>query len=170
MSDNMTSKQAIEVLSKYLKGNPHLGDMPLCVKNLGEVEAVAFNGTYLVICPDWLPTEVDPKSRKEYFESMLNIAGFKILDCYELPNEYWPLSYFRLRMENPWWLFKTQFGLLKIGWRKRVIAIGWDWIDCVVTQDDVTKNSMMVHAWTDLKAVEYLKQLCDTSELNVLYP
>lgn len=62
---------------------------------------------------------------------------------------------------DPWWLIKTPFGLIEIGWRKRVISI--DWSDTaarvVVTSDEVTKDRTSVHAWSEEKALEYLKAL-----------
>ncbi len=48
--------------------------------------------------------------------------------------------------------------MVQIGWRKRVINI--DWTDTpirkVLTEDDVTKSESMVHAYSTMKALEYL--------------
>lgn len=71
------------------------------------------------------------------------------------------MSDYRWRHDRPAWLVKTRYGLMEIGWRKRVIQI--DWRDTnlrrVVTADDVTKTDTCVHAWSVEKAVEYLRVL-----------
>jgi hypothetical protein len=88
------------------------------------------------------------------------LAGIEISSVFKLPNDYWPdvPDYAELRRESPWWLVRTLSGLVKIGWRKRVIGI--DWSDTVVrlevTPDDVTKDGSMVHAYSYAKAVEYM--------------
>lgn len=88
------------------------------------------------------------------------LAGIDLSSVFELPNGYWPdvPDYAELRRESPWWLVRTSAGLVKIGWRKRVIEI--DWSDTPVrrelTTDDVTKSETLVHAYSYSKAVEYL--------------
>jgi hypothetical protein len=88
------------------------------------------------------------------------LAGIEISSVFQLANEYWPDTpdYADLRRESPWWLVRTAAGLVKIGWRKRVISIEWSdtCVRQVVTQDDVTKDDTMVHAYSYAKAVEYL--------------
>lgn len=95
------------------------------------------------------------------FQAIFTLAEIGSIEWYRLENNYWPAypSYFALR--TPWYLVKTDFGLIKIGWRKRVINIDWSdtGIRHVVTADEVTKNETMVHAWTKEKAIEYLKSL-----------
>ena len=60
-----------------------------------------------------------------------------------------------------WWMVKTPHGWVKIGPRKRVIAI--DWSDTpvrkVITEDSVTKSEIGVHAWGEEDALRYLKTL-----------
>jgi hypothetical protein len=59
-----------------------------------------------------------------------------------------------------WLLLKTNIGLIKIGWRKRVIQI--DWSDTkieMLIDDDVTKGKDFCHAWSYEKAIEYLNKL-----------
>lgn len=96
---------------------------------------------------------------KKQFEAILTLAGFTIERHWELANGYWPLHPDYDEVRQPWWLFKTQVGLIKIGWRKRVIQIDWYHVKKIVTQDNVTKDEGMVHAWSDTKAIEYLKEL-----------
>lgn len=117
------------------------------------------------------------KFDEEQVRALFTLADIKILTLWKLPNGYWPevapddwndhsqvntfLRYQRLRVDSPWWLVKTNFGLIKIGWRKRVLNIDWSdtEIRVIVTEDDVTKDKTLVHAWTQLKAVEYLTEL-----------
>ena len=115
--------------------------------------------------------------KREEVDSLFRLARIPVLCAWEMANQYWPraipadwtnqsdvaayLHYAKLREASPWWLVKTHVGLILIGWRKRVIHI--DWMDttirATVTQDDVTKSPSMVHAWTTLKALEYLTAL-----------
>jgi hypothetical protein len=82
----------------------------------------------------------------------------------ETPLDYEALQFLNeavRALREPWWFVKTRWGWIEIGWRKRVISICW--ADCAgpldVTQDDVTKNGELVHAWSMVKAVEYLTTL-----------
>jgi len=109
----------------------------------------------------------------EKVKALFLLAGFKVQSTYKLENQYWPEAYTELRQENPWWLVKTEYGLVKIGWRKRVISIDWSdtlyqakivddsdshWPDSITT-DEVTRSETLVHAWNYLKALEYLMSL-----------
>lgn len=95
----------------------------------------------------------------------------------EIPNGYcndWCCTHL------PWFIVTTRFGRIKIGWRKRVIAI--DWSELPVTKiplpkgewdkdkhfmaaetlfplEDVTKNHFDIHAWSLEKAAEYLRKI-----------
>jgi hypothetical protein len=107
---------------------------------------------------------------------LFTLAGIEIISVWKLPNGYWPevlpddwsdhgqvsvfVRYAELRASSPWWLVKTHAGLIKIGWRKRVLNIEWSDtpIRAIITDDDVTKEPTMVHAWSELKAVEYLQK------------
>lgn len=96
-------------------------------------------------------------------KSLFTLAGIPVLAHWKLANEYWPDApdYYETKAKSPWWLMKTSRGLIRIGWRKRVIEIDWSDTDIrkVVTTDDVTKDQESVHAWTALKAAEYLTAL-----------
>jgi len=98
---------------------------------------------------------------KEHALALFQMAGFEVKSQHELPNGYWPDSYVELRQKNPWWLIETEIGLVKIGWRKRVIQISWRDTPyrVTVTEDDVTKDEDLVHAWGYPKALEYLTKL-----------
>lgn len=97
---------------------------------------------------------------EQHVKALFLLAGIEIGGLWETANNYWPDSpaYSEVRRDNPWWLVKTPHGLIHLGWRKRVISL--DWTDTplrqVITQDDVTKDETLVHAWTYAKAVEYL--------------
>lgn len=116
-----------------------------------------------------------PMFNEEKMRALFTLAGIKVLSCWQLPNGYWPecipsdwedqnqvgdfLRYAKIRASSPWWLVKTKVGLIKIGWRKRVLNIDWSdtLIRAIVTDDNVTKSHVGVHAWSEEKAIEYLK-------------
>jgi hypothetical protein len=99
--------------------------------------------------------------KKETVQSLFQLANIEVLGMWELMNQYWPRSYHELVIENPWWLVKTKAGLIEIGNRKRVMSISWEDTNIrkVLTSDDTTKSETYIHAWTDEKALEYLKTL-----------
>ena len=92
---------------------------------------------------------------KESFHSIFQLAGIIILREWELVDGYDP------DRGRSWYLFQTAYGLIKIGWRKRVINIDWSdtGVKAIVTEDNVTKELTFVHAYSDLKAIEYLRNL-----------
>ena len=98
---------------------------------------------------------------EEKVKALFLLAGIEVLKLWKLENKYWPSAYVDMIMANPWWLVRTPFGLVEIGDRKRVTNIDWSDTDIrvVVTEDDVTKNETMVHAYSDEKIIEYLKAL-----------
>lgn len=75
----------------------------------------------------------------------------------------------------PWWLVKTEMGLIKIGRRKRVWEL--DWSDTEIRQEitdrDVTKDDKMVHAYETCELVEYvtkLRRLYEVAHRSVVQP
>ncbi len=127
---------------------------------------------------------------EERMKALFLLSGFEIEQSYKLANEYWPdcEDYADIRRDSPWWLVKTEYGMIKIGWRKRVIDIDWSdteyrageskfWdgrdIDGIVKNEVmVTKGRMHIHAWGYAKAVEYLtilhlrlRQVASTGDL-----
>lgn len=95
--------------------------------------------------------------------AIFELADIEVLGLYELANQYLPRcpEYQDLINATPWWLVKTKYGLIEIGWRKRVISINWEdtKLDFLVSEDDVTKSGSGIHAWSYIKAVEYLSSL-----------
>lgn len=94
-------------------------------------------------------------------EALFLLAGFKVDRLWQLENKYWPKVPEYDCARTPWWLVKTEIGLVEIGWRKRVISINWSdtTIRKIVTEDTVTKGDSYVHAYSLEKAVEYLRCL-----------
>jgi hypothetical protein len=96
--------------------------------------------------------------------AMFQLAGIEVKRTHRLPNGYWPTCadyYAEECARSPWWLVETPYGLIRLGWRKRVLAIDWESTPCrkVLTNDEVTKEPTMIHAWSFWKAVEYLSTL-----------
>lgn len=71
---------------------------------------------------------------------------------------------------DPWYLVTTKKGVIKIGWRKRVIVVDWTNSDIIdkpedlFPNEDVTKSSgydkhKLIHAWSYEKAKEYIDKL-----------
>jgi hypothetical protein len=98
---------------------------------------------------------------EEEAKALFLLAGFNVTRFHRLENQYWPEAYVEERKRSPWWLALTEFGPIKIGWRKRVISINWEDTPSrvLVTEDDVTKEPTLVHAWSYVKALEYLTTL-----------
>lgn len=97
------------------------------------------------------------------FRELFLGAGFQVENMISLPNEYCPCEFCA-----PWFNVVTDFGTIKIGWRKRVINIDWSnlhpryrkWhIISIFEEEDVTKGHSSIHAWGMEKAGEYLKRL-----------
>ena len=105
--------------------------------------------------------------KKEIVTSLFILAGIEIKNIWELKNQYWPESYPEMILKYPWWLVETPFGFVQIGTRKRVIEIDWiaTGIRKIITEDDVTKDYTIVHAWSIEKVLEYLKSLRKESKL-----
>jgi hypothetical protein len=88
----------------------------------------------------------------EEVKALFLLAGIEMGTMYELANED-----ARSRTDS-WWLVNTEFGPIKIGWLNKVIEINWVGTPFrqIVTEDNVTKSHMHVHAWSFAKALEYL--------------
>lgn len=113
--------------------------------------------------------EKKTKEESDKIIACLRLADFPFTEFYLLENRYWPKhpDYFSVR--SPWYLFKTPFGLLEIGWRKRVISIDWEDFKArgqVVGEDKTTNDSSSAHAWTYEKLIEYLKELLKLTKEN----
>ena len=90
--------------------------------------------------------------------NLLACFGEKPIFVKPIPNGYC----YRACCEHlSWFLVTTKIGVIKIGWRKRVIEIDWSETDIrrIISDDDVTKDQTMIHAWGYEKAAEYLEAL-----------
>lgn len=95
---------------------------------------------------------------KKTFLNLFEIAGFSDIDFTNIPNEYCS----RPHCCPDWFSVKTEFGVIKIGWRKRVINIDWSETEKDLEtffQDEVTKGKYFIHAWEYAKALQYLTTL-----------
>ena len=95
-------------------------------------------------------------------QALFLLADFEAKNFHKIENEYYcSEASADLRRASPWWLVETEYGLIKIGWRSRVIAIDWSSLEYrgIITKDDVTKDNTMVHAWSYSAAVRYLADL-----------
>ena len=86
--------------------------------------------------------------------SLFELSNIKILDYWNIRNEY-------SKEKADWLLIKTKAGMIKIGWRYRVINIDWEdtGIRKIVTNDGVTKGESGVHADSYADAIKYLVEL-----------
>ena len=107
---------------------------------------------------------LNDKSVQALFES----SGFQVKNVFELANQYWPRvdDYAARIVENPWWLVDTQYGLIKVGPRKRVIVIDWSHLTEYdpkaigkIGDDDVTNGPTCVHAWDSDQFARFLSRL-----------
>lgn len=99
--------------------------------------------------------------KPEEVEQLFTGAGFQINRLQQIENRYWPVSYVEQRAADPWWNVITDYGMITIGWRKRVISINWEEtpIRGEVTSDNVTKTEDLVHAYSMADALTYLTEL-----------
>ncbi len=100
-------------------------------------------------------------------EDILNLFAGRTIFVEEIPNGYCNQP---CCCHKPWFIVTTPIGHIKIGWRKRVIAIDWTrTVQKKKTKDmfpneDVTMNSdyedtRYIHAWGYEKAKEYIDKL-----------
>jgi hypothetical protein len=96
------------------------------------------------------------------FRDIFKKAGFKVFEMKPIKNEYCSCEHCA-----PWFNVKTPLGVIKVGWRKRVINIDWSKVHVVPGQDilslfnkeNVTKGDSSIHAWGWDKAQEYLNKI-----------
>jgi hypothetical protein len=96
-----------------------------------------------------------PHIERSTVEAAFKIAGVKVHSIHEAVNQYWPSGCTHI---PPWWLVITEYGVVIVGHRKRVISVDWSAtkVRAIVTNDDVTKSDTDVHAWSELDFVNYL--------------
>jgi hypothetical protein len=94
----------------------------------------------------------------EKFNEIFHKADFIIKSVLPVKNEYCECIEC-----SPWYKFITQFGTIKIGWRKRVVNIDWSNLKTILNPDfskeNVTQGDNYIHAWSYEKVLEYLNIL-----------
>lgn len=92
---------------------------------------------------------------REMGVSLFKMAGFSVINSKTITNQY------SHTYDDPWLLIQTEYGVIIIGNRKRVIHIEWTFCEYrgIITEDEVTKMPDMVHAWGYSNALLYLTNL-----------
>ncbi len=111
------------------------------------------------------------QEEERHFRDIFEKAGFENIHMKSLPNEYCSCD-----CCAPWFNVSTDFGTIKIGWRKRVVNIDWSVvlqtleaagkmpersISSLFENENVTKGNTSIHAWGWEKAQEYLSKIHD---------
>jgi len=105
----------------------------------------------------------------EKFEECFSKAGYTDIEITPIPNEYCHDIY-NCTMCADWLNVKTKWGVIKIGWRKRVINIDWSGckiipdVNVIFKNEDVTKGEDFIHAWGWEKCTDYLTSLREGME------
>jgi len=97
----------------------------------------------------------------DFYSKIFSVAGLMFLAHWRLENQYWPHVLLIERLQNPWWLVQTPYGLITIGRRKKVWQLDWSHTKLrkIITTDEVTKNNTMVHAWDKEALLRYVYTL-----------
>ncbi len=102
--------------------------------------------------------------------ALFTVAGFDVLVIKYLVDgySYGPEDprFFGLYPRTVWYFVKTEIGWIEFGLRKRVLSIDWSdtAIRKIITEDNVTKDDYLVHAWSEEDAIKYLKALKAASQ------
>ena len=96
------------------------------------------------------------------FKNIFNYANINYSVIYNIKNEY--CSNPKCSECSDWFLFKTEIGIIKIGWRKSVINIDWSKIGKIdgkvlFKRSDSTHDTYNKHAWSELEAINDLIEL-----------
>ncbi len=111
---------------------------------------------------------------EEEARAMFLMIGLPALKVWRLPNQYFKYQEGEsrettereavYRESRPSWLVKTAAGLIQLNLRKRVVEVDWSDTGLAVKpgeKDDVTKTEFYIHAYTKLKALEYLADIAN---------
>jgi RNA polymerase subunit RPABC4/transcription elongation factor Spt4 len=98
------------------------------------------------------------KKTKKLFKKIFREAGFKDFSIKATKNLYGQGPY-----NAPWYKVKTDCIEILIGWRSKVISIqsSHPQINFVelFSDENVTKETNLIHAWGEEKCIEYLKRI-----------
>ncbi len=109
--------------------------------------------------------EAEIKKMLAKLNAVFLLAGIDVKSFHQLPNGY---CGDQCCPHRPWGLAETKYGLIKIGWRKRVISIEWP-KEVDVHGKNVKSNEEAwitdwengVHAYSWGKAVDYLEKFVE---------
>ncbi len=98
---------------------------------------------------------------EEHVRGLFLLASIPIKNMWETPNQYFKDLDPAVAKTSKWFLVQTEYGIIMIGWRKRVLNIDWSGTPFrdFVTQDNVTSERTYVHAGHYDKALQYLANL-----------
>jgi hypothetical protein len=121
--------------------------------------------------------ETKAKHMMEQLKAVLLLAGIEVKSVHQLPNGYCGDL---CCPQRPWMLAETKYGLIKIGWRKRVISIEWPKELNIHGNDTLPKDEQKsdtscgttswengVHAWGWGNAVNQMTNLVEIAERNI---
>lgn len=121
---------------------------PGVILQKGDAAHVDMYGFYHAEC---LRLKVTVEERQK-FDDCFQKAGFRHRLFTAIPNEYWGYPDC-----SKWFMVQTEFGDIKLGWRKRVVSIHCEDVDLdTITKDNVTMSEGVLHAWGYEKLTEYL--------------
>jgi len=96
----------------------------------------------------------EKKNKTKELMNCIDLANIKVYEKWTLENSYSQDKY------SPWFLLRTDIGFIKIGWCYHVINIEYDdKLGDIATKDSVIHGKGYVHAWSYIKAVEYLTNI-----------
>lgn len=109
----------------------------------------------------------DPTIMAQAKAEKVTIAGFFKDPIYieSVPNQYDNTPYGRC---FPWYCVTTEVGKFIVGRRKRVYSIDWSLTtgqpavaETLFADEDVTKSTYMIHAWSNEAAARYIKRIIE---------
>jgi len=135
-------------------------DRPLTDTERSELSALCDQSLRVI---ELQSSRLDPERQSQRAEMVAMIKGLfpGLVFAKEIPNGYCGEPCCEHR---PWLLVTTRIGVIKIGWRKRVLSIDWSgsiveqWAIDLFSAEDVTKEGL-IHAWGYDKAREYIAKL-----------
>jgi len=103
------------------------------------------------------------ETEQEFFKEVMERSEMPYTSMRAIPNEYHSGLY-----QNPWFIVETQWGPIRMGWRKRVINIDWSSSDIKhdgtvlfkeICDKGITCWETGIHAYGKDKAIEHLRVL-----------
>ena len=124
-----------------------------------------------------LAIAADPRSAERTEANRQSLLGSfpagAVIYAEPVPNEYCSRACCR---HLPWYRVTGPFGVIKLGWRKRVAELDWSESAFKVNSynlfalEDTTKGEHSIHAWSTEKIKEYLATLFNRSAPTIFPP